>query len=75
MATDLSMTRLIMLFIEGFSEPLHGWVRAYQPATLQDAINHARDMQDAVPKNRFQPKFSIPHKGKEVKQKKMGAIW
>ena len=57
-----------MLFIEGFSEPLRGWVRAYQPTTLQDAINHARDMQDAVPNNRFLPKFSIPQKGKEVKQ-------
>ena len=68
MVNYLSMTQLFMLFIEWLSEPLRGWFRAYQPATLQDAINRARDMQDAVPKNRFLPKFYIPQKGKEIKQ-------
>ena len=68
MVNDLSVTWLVMLLIEGLLQTLRGWVRAYQPTTLQDAINRARDMQDAVPKNRFLPKFYIPQKGKEVKK-------
>jgi hypothetical protein len=36
--TDISKPRLIMLFIEGLTEPLRGWVKGYRPHTLQDAI-------------------------------------
>jgi hypothetical protein len=32
--TDISEPRLIMLFIEGLTEPLRGWVKAYRPHTL-----------------------------------------
>lgn len=39
MVTDISEDRLIMLFVEGIVEPLRGWVRAYKPTSLMDAIS------------------------------------
>jgi hypothetical protein len=36
--TDTSEPQLIMLFTEGLTKPLRGWVKAYRPHTLQDAI-------------------------------------
>jgi hypothetical protein len=36
--TDISELKMIMLFTEGLIEPLRGWVKAYRPPTLQDAI-------------------------------------
>ena len=53
MVTDISEARLIMLFMEGLLEPLHGWVKAFKPMTLQDAIIRAWDIEDVVPKNKF----------------------
>ena len=67
MVTDITEPRLIMLFTEGLAEPLCGWVKAYKPVTLQDAIGRARDLQDAVPKNRFPPKPAFPPKGKDTR--------
>ena len=34
MVTDISEACLVMLFVEGLSEPLRGWVKAYKPAIL-----------------------------------------
>jgi hypothetical protein len=31
---DISEPRLIMLFTEGLTEPLRGWLKAYKPPTL-----------------------------------------
>jgi hypothetical protein len=56
-----------MLFVKGLSEPLRGWVKDYNPTTLQDVVNRARDMQDNVPKSRFLPKPYFPQKNKETK--------
>ena len=53
MVNDISEARLIMLFAEGLSEPLRGWVKAFKPITLQDAITCTQDMEDAAPKNRY----------------------
>jgi hypothetical protein len=36
--TDISKPKMIMLFTEGLTEPLRGWVKAYKPPILQDAI-------------------------------------
>jgi hypothetical protein len=55
--TDISEPRLIMLFTEGLTEPLRGWVKAYMPPTLQDAILRTRDLTDSVPKTKT---FSKP---------------
>jgi hypothetical protein len=50
--TDISKPRLIMLFTEGLTEPLRGWVKAYKPHTLQDAILRTRDLADSTPKTK-----------------------
>ena len=44
MVFDMSESRLIMLFTEALAEPLHGWVKAYKPITLQYAISRTRDL-------------------------------
>ena len=67
MVTDILESRLIMLFTEALTEPLRGWVKAYRPTTLADAINRTRDLHDAVPKNRFPPRTNFPIKDKERK--------
>ena len=41
-----------MLLVEGLTNPLHGWVRAYRPATLLDAMSRGKDMIDALPKTK-----------------------
>ena len=50
MVPDLSTTRRVYMFIDGIEEPLHGLVKSNKPTTLQDAIESARDLQDALPK-------------------------
>lgn len=61
MVTDISEARLVMLFVEGLAEPLHGWVKSFEPTTLHASINKTRDLQDATSKNKLTPK------GNEVK--------
>ena len=39
MVRDVSESMLTMLFTEALIEPLRGWVKAYKPSTLQDAIS------------------------------------
>jgi hypothetical protein len=58
--TDISEPRLIMLFTEGVRKPLRGWVKAYWPHTLQDAIRRTRDLVDSVPKTKPFTKPLIP---------------
>lgn len=68
MVTDISEARLIMLFVEGLTEPLYGWVRAYKCTSLHDAISRTRDMIDAVPKNQaFVPARPTAHQGTEMR--------
>jgi hypothetical protein len=61
-----------MLFTEFLSEPLHGWVKAFKPKTLPDAIIRTRDMEDAISKTKFFSKPFIPPKNKEKKPQKEG---
>jgi hypothetical protein len=44
MVQDVSQTRLMMLFIEGLMGPLKGWVKAFKPTNLQEAIWNTRDL-------------------------------
>jgi hypothetical protein len=60
--TDISDPRLIMLFTEGLTEPLRGWVKAYMPHTLQDSILRTRDLVDSVPKTKPFSKPFVPQK-------------
>jgi hypothetical protein len=36
--TDISEPRLVMLFTEGLTKPLRGWVKAYRPHSLPDVV-------------------------------------
>ena len=67
MVTDISESRLIILFTEALTEPLQGWVKSYRPTTLEDAIRRTRDVEDVVTKNRFPPRNNVHIKDKEVK--------
>ena len=67
MVSDVSESRLIMLFTEALTEPLRGWVKVYKPSTLQDAISRARDLQDLVSKNRFPLKTNFLVRDKDRK--------
>jgi len=67
MVSDILEGHLVMLFVEGIMEPLRGWVKAYKPTFLQDAVNIARDMQDAVPKIWFPPKHTFTLRTKDIK--------
>jgi hypothetical protein len=62
---DIPEPRLIMLFTEGLTEPLRGWVKAYRPPTLQDAILRTRDLGDSVPKNKTLSKPFVPQKDQD----------
>jgi hypothetical protein len=55
MVQDVSQARLMMLFTEGLMEPLRGWVKAFKPTTLHDAIWKTRDLGSAT-KTRFTPR-------------------
>jgi hypothetical protein len=65
--TDISEPRLIMLFTEGLTEPLRGWVKAYRPPTLQDAILRTRDLADSVPKTKTFSKPFVPQRDQDRK--------
>jgi hypothetical protein len=56
-----------MLFIEGLTEPLRGWVKAYRPHTLQDAIRRTRDLADSVPKIKPFTKPFVPQRDNDQK--------
>ena len=63
--TDISEPRLVMLFTEGLTEPLRGWVKAYRPNSLQDAVQRTRDLADSVPKTKPFTKPFVPHRDKD----------
>jgi hypothetical protein len=64
---NISKPRLIMLFTKGLIEPLRGWVKAYRPPTLQDAILHTRDLVDSVPKTKNFSKPFVPQRDQDRK--------
>ncbi|XP_059064450.1 uncharacterized protein LOC131856620 [Cryptomeria japonica] len=59
--------RLIVLFVDGLSEPLHGWVKGHDPLTLQDANRKARDLAPSASRSKFTPKD--PHFKKDKDKK------
>ena len=62
MVTDISESRLILLFIEGLAEPLKGLVKAYRPTTQQEAVSKTRDLHDAISRTKYPPSHPMPHK-------------
>ncbi|XP_057846650.2 uncharacterized protein LOC131056314 [Cryptomeria japonica] len=66
MVTGITERRLVILFSEGLTEPLKGWIKAFDPPTLQEAMKKARNMEWAAPKAKFQSNspFQKRDKGK-----------
>lgn len=56
MVPDILDRRLVVLFAKGLSEPLKGWVKAFDPLNLQKEIKKARSMEHVAPMNKFQSK-------------------
>lgn len=71
MVTGVTERRLVILFSEGLTEPLKGWIKAFDPPSLQEAMKKARNMEWAAPKAKFQPKpsFHKRDKGKRPQHK------
>jgi hypothetical protein len=65
--TDISEPRLVMLFTEGLTEPLRGWVKAYRPHSLQDVVRRTRDLADSVPKTKPFTKPFVPQRDRDPK--------
>jgi hypothetical protein len=64
MVQDMSPTRLMMLFTKGLMEPLKGWVKAFNPTSLQEAIWKTRDLGPAA-KPKFIPKPPLNNGGRD----------
>jgi hypothetical protein len=64
MVQDMSPTRLMMLFTEGLMEPLKGWVKAFKPNNLREAIWKMRDLGPAT-KPKFIPRPPLNSGGRD----------
>jgi hypothetical protein len=64
MVQDISPTMLMMLFTEGLMEPLKGWVKAFKPTNLQDAIWRTRDLEQPT-KPKFLPRPPLNTRGRD----------
>jgi hypothetical protein len=65
MVPDVSESILMMLFFEEPTEPLRGWVKAFKPTTLQDAIWKNRDLEGTTSKNKFVPRPPLAPRGRD----------
>lgn len=63
MVTNILEHRWVVLFVEGLIEPLHGWVKVFDPP-LTSAIKRARHMEFPTPKGKHN------HEDSNTKQKK-----
>ncbi|KAH9305248.1 hypothetical protein KI387_009652, partial [Taxus chinensis] len=52
MVLDISERRLIVLFMEGLTEPLRGLVKAFEHPSLQDAIKRSINLESTAGKNK-----------------------
>jgi len=59
---DMSESPLLMIYTEALNEPLRGWVKALNPTTLKDSIEHTRDLTGATSKNKFTYKLPVINK-------------
>jgi hypothetical protein len=65
--SDISEHRLVMLFTKALTKPLRGWVKAFKPHTLQEAIVRTRDMGDSTMKPKIFTKPFVPQRDKDQK--------
>lgn len=60
MVNNISERRLVILFVEGLYEPMKGWIKAFDPPTLQEAMRKACSMELTTPRSKFTPNNSKP---------------
>ena len=65
---DILERRLVVLFMDGLSDPLRGWVKGHDPATLQEATKKACDLEPSSFRSRFQHRDSYMKKDKDDKK-------
>ncbi|XP_059075207.1 uncharacterized protein LOC131875183 [Cryptomeria japonica] len=54
MAPNITEKRLVVLFFEGLEEPLKGWVKAFDPPTLNEAIRKSRKQQTDIGESEYE---------------------
>jgi hypothetical protein len=64
MMQDVSQARLMMLFTEGLMEPLRGWLKAFKPTNIHDAIWKTRNL-GSTTKNKFTPRNPLKLGGRD----------
>ena len=69
LVTDISERRLVVLFMDGLSYHLRGWVKGHDPTTLQEATTKAHDLAPSSLRSRFQHKDSYMKKDKDKEKK------
>jgi hypothetical protein len=67
MVLDMLESKLLMMYMEGLTKPLHGCVKAFKPITLQDAIERTRDLVGVTCKNKVTTRPPIIPRGRETK--------
>ena len=69
---DVSERRMVILFTEGFSEPLKGWIKAFDPPSLQEAMRKAQSMELTTPSSRFTSRSTSSFKDNKKFDKNKG---
>ena len=69
LVTDILERRLVVLFMDKLSDPLRGWVKGHDLATLQEATKKACDLAPSSFRNIFQHRDSYMKKDKEKDKK------
>ena len=65
LVTNISERRLVVLFMDGVSDPLMGWVKGHDPATLQEATKKACDLAPSSFRSIFQHRDSYMKRDKK----------
>ncbi|XP_057857449.2 uncharacterized protein LOC131066653 [Cryptomeria japonica] len=56
MVMGITERQLVILFSEGLMEPLKGWIKAFDPPSLQEAMKKARNMEEKWSQDHICPK-------------------
>ena len=62
---DISKRRLLVLFMDGLSDPFRCWVKGHDLATLHEAAKKAHDLAPSSFRSRFQHRDSHIKKDKK----------
>lgn len=72
MVHDVSERRLVVLFTKGLSKSLKGWIMAFDPPSLQEAMKKARSMELTAPSSRFTSRSTSSFKDNKKFDKNKG---